>query len=161
MESRGQRVSGRGVVLLVTVGDAFPMRLAGSHLLDIFTWWYLLKRLAPQLPGVGSPTKTKGRKVKERRRVCWGGKLTGGHQSPIFTGSFSEVPGATAWEEIHTALSSPRITFSHWLRLFLGTKRDSGRRRLTGFLDCLKTSPPHPGVELRLRMFAAILTDTN
>lgn len=45
-------------------------------------------------------------------------------QSSIFTGSFSEAPGAAGWAEIHRALSSPRITFSHWLRLFLG--RDAG-----------------------------------
>lgn len=52
-------------------------------------------------------------------------------QSSIFTGSFSEVPWAAGGLEIHTALSSPRITFSHWLRLFLG-KRCSDR-------GCLKT----------------------
>lgn len=51
------------------------------------------------------------------------GQLTGGRQSPIFTGSFSEVPGAAGWDEIQTALSSPRITFSHWLRLFLQALR--------------------------------------
>lgn len=40
-------------------------------------------------------------------------------QSSVFTGSESEVPGATDWEVIHIEASSPLVTFSHWLRLSL------------------------------------------
>lgn len=43
-----------------------------------------------------------------------------GHQSSIFIGSFSEGLGATGWDGAQAGFSSPRITFSHWLRLFLG-----------------------------------------
>lgn len=81
------------------------------------TFW---ARLASRFLGVGSPTKIKVRKVKaadEHQQAAWLG-----HQSSILTGSVSEGPGAAGWEVSHTALSSPRITFSHWLRLFLGDK---------------------------------------
>lgn len=44
-----------------------------------------------------------------------------GRQSSVFTDSFfSMVPGAAGEDEIQDEVSSPRITFSHWMRLFLG-----------------------------------------
>lgn len=73
------------------------------------------------------PHRNKGKR-SQRKETMRGGAAHRGRQSPIFTGSFSEVPGAAGWDEIQTALSSPRITFSHWRRLFLGTKGDSGGR---------------------------------
>lgn len=70
-------------------------------------------------------------------------------QSSIFTGSFSEVPWAAGGLEIHTALSSPRITFSHWLRLFLG-KRCSDRGCLKTDLWTLEPYARHPAAELSM-----------
>lgn len=83
-----------------------------------------------------------------------------GYQSSIFTGSFSEGPGAAGWDEIQDGFSSPRITFSHWLRLFLG-QTTSDTCCLLGSWTAPQRGPHPPAARLRTRALGAVLTDGN
>lgn len=64
------------------------------------------------------PLKNKRNDVREAGWESVAGQTPLQDQSSTFLGSCSEAP----LPEIHCAVSSPRITFSHWLRLSLGTK---------------------------------------
>lgn len=126
----------------VAVPDAAQRSPAGSRRLDVLSGCHLLREACAESPGVGFPPRQeKEEKSKKRDEQVQAGRR--GRQSSALTGSFSEGLRDAGWEEIHTALSSPRITFSHWLRLFLRIKEAGTRVFKKGFRGGLRRSS-HP-----------------